>query len=431
MSSGKRIVVIGGGVIGLCTAWFAAKRGHKVVVIDRRPQTYQGTSYGNAGMITPSHFIPLATRGNVRAGLRWMFNPESPFYLEPTLDPEVLGWAWKFYRAANPDQVERAAPLLLDLNLRSRTMYDELAQEWEDDFGLVERGMLMLCATGHGVEEEHHTAEFAHRLGLAAEVLSAEEIGQMEPGLSMAIAGGVFYPNDAIFAPARFMELLIAQTSRQGVDLRWETEVAGFNIAGERVTAVRTSRGDIEGDEFVVCGGSWSPAIVRDLHLRLPMQAGKGYSLTLPRPAQLPSRGIILSEARVAVTPIGEMLRLGGTMEIAGMNEEVRDARVRGIIKSVCRYFPKFTPGDFEGIAPWCGLRPCSPDGLPYIGRFARLPNLSAATGHAMMGMSLAPITGKVMSEILSGEPPSIDLAMLSPDRYGVRSAIGSYSRQG
>ena len=408
-----RIVIVGGGVIGLCTAWYAAERGHEVVVIDRRSREFQGCSYGNAGMITPSHFIPLAAPGMVRTALRWMMNPESPFYLRPRFDLDLFRWGWQFHRAANAKQVERAAPLLLHLNVVSRDIYTELAKEW--DFGLRERGMLMLCATEHGVEEERRTAEYARRLGLEAEVLDARVIATMEPDVTMAIAGGAFYPGDAIFAPGRFMQMLI---ERVNADFRWETAVTGFETSGNRITAVRTSKGNIGGDEFVVCGGSWSPSIVRDLKLRLPMQAGKGYSLTLAHPRQRPSRGMILAEARVAVTPIGESVRFGGTMEISGMDESIREARVRGIVKSVCRYFPEFTPEDFRRIEAWSGLRPCSPDGLPYIGRFATYANLSAATGHAMMGMSLGPITGKVMSEILSGEPTTIDIGMLSPDRY-------------
>ncbi|HSP16402.1 MAG TPA: FAD-dependent oxidoreductase [Thermoanaerobaculia bacterium] len=418
MNGRKRIVIIGGGVIGLCTAWFAVSRGHDVVVIDRRAQSFPGCSYGNAGMITPSHFVPLAAPGAVRMALRWMGSPESPFYLQPRFDLDLLRWGWKFHRAANAEQVERAAPLLLDLNLRSRKLYTRLAEEWGDDFGLVERGLLILAATEHGMDEERRTAAFANRLGLAAEILSAKDIAAMEPAVTMSIAGGAYYPDDAIFTPGRFMQSLIARVAARDVDLRWETELAGFRTEGRRVTVVRTSRGEMTGDEFVVCGGSWSPAIVRDLGLRIPMQAGKGYSLTLSRPRQRPSRGMILAEARVAVTPLGESLRFGGTMEIAGMNESIRDARVRGIVNAVSRYFPEFTPEDFRGIEPWCGLRPCSPDGLPYIGRFARFANLSTATGHAMMGMSLGPITGKLTAEILSDETPSIDIRMLSPDRY-------------
>lgn len=409
----SRVVIVGGGVIGLCTALYTAERGHEVVVLDRRSESFQGCSYGNAGMITPSHFIPLAAPGMVWTALKWMRNPESPFYLKPRLDLDLLRWGWKFYRAADRKEVERAAPLLLQLNLASRDIYSELAKEW--DFGLSTRGMLMLCATEHGVEEERRTAEYARRLGLAAEVLDARAIAEMEPGVTMSIAGGAFYPDDAIFAPGRFMQMLI---QRVKADLRWETAVTGFETSGGRVTAVRTSNRSVDGDEFVVCGGSWSPSIVRDLKLRLPMQAGKGYSLTLPHPPQRPTRGMILAEARVAVTPLNDGVRFGGTMEIAGMDESIRDARIRGIVKSVCRYFSAFTPDNFRGIEAWAGLRPCSPDGLPYIGRFTRYPNLSAATGHAMMGMSLGPITGKLMSEILSGEEPSIEIGRLSPERY-------------
>jgi D-amino-acid dehydrogenase len=416
--TGKRVIIIGGGVIGLCTAWFALHRGHQVIVIDRRAQTFPGCSYGNAGMITPSHFIPLAAPGVVKTALRWMFNPESPFYLQPRFDLDLLSWGWKFNRAANAKRVERAAPLLLDLNLRSRDMFTELAKEWGDDFGLVERGLLIVNATEHGVEDERRTAEFAQRLGLKAEILSADEVKKMEPGVTMSIAGGAYYPDDAIFAPGRFMENLIARVAAAGAELRWDTELRGFANDGAKVRAVRTSRGEIAGDEFVVAGGSWSPAIVRDLDLKIPIQAGKGYSMTLPKPRQKPSRGMILAEARVAVTPIGETLRFGGTMEIAGMSEAIREARVRGIIKSVTRYFPEFVEDDFRGVEPWSGLRPCSPDGLPYIGRFSRFPNLIAATGHAMMGMSLGPITGKLASEIISEATPSIDVTLLSPDRY-------------
>jgi D-amino-acid dehydrogenase len=148
------------------------------------------------------------------------------------------------------------------------------------------------------------------------------------------------------------------------------------------------------------------------------MQAGKGYSLTLPQPRRLPSVCAILSEARVAVTPMGSTLRFAGTMEISGLNQEIHRRRVQGIIKSVPQYFPEYQPADFLRIQPWCGLRPCSPDGLPYVGRFGRFANLSVASGHAMMGVSLGPVTGKLMAEMLSGEEPSLAIEQLSPSRY-------------
>jgi D-amino-acid dehydrogenase len=214
------------------------------------------------------------------------------------------------------------------------------------------------------------------------------------------------------------MIALIERLRQRGVDLAWNTAVTAWNRGEGRIDGVMTSRGAVDADEYVICGGAWTPDIARQLKLRLPMQAGKGYSLTLPRPRKQPAHAMILSEARVAVTPMGSALRFGGTMEITGSNLSINPARVRGIVKAVPAYLPDFTAGDFQDVQPWAGLRPCSPDGLPYIGRFQSFVNLSVAAGHAMMGLSLGPITGKLMSELLSGAAPSIPIEQLSPDRY-------------
>jgi D-amino-acid dehydrogenase len=176
---------------------------------------------------------------------------------------------------------------------------------------------------------------------------------------------------------------------------------------------------EIEADEWVLCGGSWSPVTASKLKLSLPMQAGKGYSLTMAKTAKSPSIPAILGEARVAVTPMGDSLRFAGTMEVAGLNTDVNPSRVRGILKSIPKYYPEFSASDFEGIQPWVGLRPCSPDGLPYVGRTQRYDNLCIATGHAMMGLSLGPITGQLISQTVSGEKPALMSALLDPDRYG------------
>ena len=199
---------------------------------------------------------------------------------------------------------------------------------------------------------------------------------------------------------------------------RWQTEVSGVEIQGRKLVAVQTEFGKITADEIVLCGGSWSPLLARQLGLKIPIQAGKGYSLTVKQPRELPQLCSIFTEARMAVTPMGCTLRFGGTMEVAGLNEDINPVRVQGIIKAVAKYFPKFSPADFAGIQPWRGLRPCSPDGMPYLGRTQKFANLTLATGHAMMGMSLSPITGKLVSEIISGEQPGFDLNLLSPDRY-------------
>ncbi len=418
MSGSKNIVIIGGGIIGLCTAYYAARKGHRVTVVDRNPEQRDGCSFGNAGMIVPSHFIPLAAPGMVALGLKWMWNPESPFYIKPRLDLDLLKWAWKFWKASTAAHVSQCAPLLRDLSFASRTAYEELAALPANDFGLVQKGLLMLCREQHTLDDECKMAEQARSLGVPAEVLDAKQTARLDPDITMNVAGAIYFPKDCHLSPNRFMAGLKRQCEAMGVQFLWNAEVIRATRHGSRLISVATEQHAFEADEFVLAGGSWSPVIGQELALRIPMQAGKGYSLTLTKPRQLPQLCSIFTEARVAVTPMGDTLRFGGTMEIAGMNEDINPFRVKGIIKSVPKYFPAFTPDDFEGVQPWRGLRPCSPDGMPYMGRTAQFSNLVVATGHAMMGLSLGPITGKLMAEVLSGERTSIDLSLLDPDRY-------------
>ena len=414
----KSICIIGGGVIGLSTAYYCARRGHQVTVIDRNPEQRDGCSFGNAGMIVPSHFVPLAAPGMVALGLKWMWNPESPFYIKPRLDAELLGWAFKFWRAANAGHVQRSAPLLRDLSFASRACFEELSDLPGNDFGLVRKGLVMLCKTQHSLDEESRFAARANALGVPAEVRDAKGLAKLDPDVTMDVAGGVYFPQDCHLSPGRFMARMQEQCERMKVKFAWETEIENFRVSGRRLDSVRAAGREWSFDEIVLCGGSWSPLLARELGLKLPMQAGKGYSLTLSKPRELPQICSIFTEARLAVTPMGNTLRFGGTMEIAGLNEEINPVRVRGIIKSVPRYYPRFRGEDFEGIQPWRGLRPCSPDGLPYVGRTTRFANLTIATGHAMMGLSLGPVTGKLIAEVLSAENPSINIQLLDPDRY-------------
>jgi len=417
MSGGKTIVIIGGGVIGLSTAYYALLRGHNVTVLERGSPDHAGCSLGNAGMIVPSHFTPLAAPGMVSLGLRMLLNPESPFSIRPRLDADLIRWGWEFWRAANKRHVTRSAPLLRDLNLASRRAYEELAEQI-GDFGLVKRGLLMLCQTPQALDEEAHVAAEARKLGLAAQVLTPDEAARLDPGIRMQVAGAVHFAEDCHLSPGRLMMALAKAVEGLGGRILWNTEMMGWRQANGRIQSAVTTQGNVEGGEFVVAGGSWSQQLVRSLGIRLPIQAGKGYSLTLPRPRQLPNLCSILTEARVAVTPIGDSLRFAGTMEVNGMDTSINQARVNGILKAIVHYFPDFQSDDFQGVAVWSGLRPCSPDGLPYIGRFRKFKNLSTATGHAMMGISLGPITGQLMSQMLSDEEPEIDVSLLSPDRY-------------
>ena len=417
-SETKDIVVIGGGIIGLSIAYYTALRGHRVTVIDRDPEQRDGCSFGNAGMVVPSHFVPLAAPGMVALGLKWMWDPESPFYIKPRFDLDLFKWALKFWAASTAAHVGRAAPLIRDLSFASRACFEELSALPGDGFGLVQKGLVMLCKTQHALDDEARYAAQANALGVPAQVLDTKQASALDPDVTMDVAGGVFFPKDCHLSPGRFMASLKRRCDQSGVRFVWSTEVVGFKRDGRRIVEATTATGGFEADEFVLCGGSWSPVLGRELGLKIPMQAGKGYSLTLPAPRELPQICSIFTEARVAVTPMGRTLRFGGTMEIAGLDETINPVRVQGILKAVPKYFPKFTPEDFADIQPWRGLRPCSPDGLPYVGRTARYANLSLATGHAMMGLSLGPITGRLMAEVLSGEKPSFDLTLLDPDRY-------------
>jgi D-amino-acid dehydrogenase len=414
----KSVLIIGAGAIGLSCALHCARKGHRVTVLERNGAQRDGCSFGNAGMIVPSHFVPLAAPGMVKLGLKMMWNPESPFYIKPRLDGELFDWALKFWRAANAEHVRRSAPLLRDLSFASRALFEEFAAQTRNEIGLATRGLLMLCQTQHALDDEAKFAAQANALGVPAEVLDAAQVAKLDPGVTMSVAGAVYFPKDAHFTPERYVAALQSQAEKLGVNFRWNAEVTGLKMAGGKIVAVRASAEEFLADEIILCGGSWSPLLARELGLKIPIQAGKGYSLTLPQPRELPQLCSIFTEARLAITPMGTALRFGGTMEISGLNEDINPARVQGIIKSVPRYFPKFAPEDFAGIRPWRGLRPCSPDGLPYLGRTAKFSNLTIATGHAMMGMSLSPVTGQIVSEMVSGEKPRFDLSLLAPDRY-------------
>jgi D-amino-acid dehydrogenase len=417
----KTVLIVGGGVIGLCTAYYALQAGHRVILLERGAPDHDSCSLGNAGMIVPSHFAPLAAPGIVSYGLRAMWNPESPFYIRPRLSRALMEWGWKFIRSATPAKAAQAEPLLRDLSLASRQCFAELAREWGNDFGLVQRGSLMLCKTEHALRDEAALAERANRLGIAAHVLTAEELARLEPNVAMDVAGAVYFPQDCHLIPQRFVSALTRRLQAEGVRFFWRSEVSGWRIRGRRVECVRTSDGELEADEYVIAGGAWSPQIARGLRARLPMQAGKGYSITLAQPRQLPQMCAILVEARVAVTPmpLDGALRFAGTMEITGLDESISPARVRGIVKAACAYYPTFSEVDFRDRPAWRGLRPVSPDGLPYVGRLHHYDNLSIAAGHAMLGLSLGPITGRLMAQVLSDVRPEMDIGLLNPNRFG------------
>lgn len=418
----RYVLVVGAGVVGLNAAYELRRRGFDVTVLERDPGGHAGASHGNAGIVVPSHFVPLAAPGVVTQALRWMLDPMSPFYVRPRASLELALWGWHFLRSANARHVARAAPLLLALNLASRRRYEDLTHELGVDVGFTPRGLLMLCHTEHGLAGEARGAATARELGLDAVVLDAAQVRALEPSIELDVVGAVHVRDDAHLDPGATMRALRTHLERDGVRFR----------NGAEVTAVRDLRGAVEvdvraaegagvetADALVLAGGSWSAALARQLGLRLPLQPGKGYALTIEAPSQRLRTAAILVEARAAATPLGNRLRIGGTMEITGFDPRLNPARVEGIKHAAQRYFPRLPRSELDGASPWMGFRPVSPDGLPYLGSAPRHPNVVIATGHAMMGFSLGPISGRLVAELVAGEQPSLDLTLLAPGRFG------------
>lgn len=401
----------------MSSAYYLNKAGYDVTIIDQT-NLLDGCSHGNAGMIVPSHFIPLAAPGMISKGIRWMFDSTSPFYIKPRFSKSLIKWGYHFYRSATSAHVQKSAPALKEISLLSKSLYQEWKQELPFDFGYQEKGLLMLFKTKEAEHEEANTVEMASRYGIEAYLLNASEVQNLETQIKVDVKGGVYFPGDAHLNPNVLVTNLIRFLRQKGVSFRDKTTLKDFQIDNGKVLAVKTNNGDFRFDEVVMALGSWSGEIGGKLQLSLPMQAGKGYSFTLNdavNNVQIPS---IFLEARVAVTPMGNSLRFGGTMEITGVDHRINMNRVKGIVNAIPRYYPKMLVPMPNQENVWHGLRPCSPDGLPYIGRSKKIENLIIATGHSMMGLSLAPATGLLVSELVDNKKSSMNIELFEPERF-------------
>jgi len=312
--------------------------------------------------------------------------------------------------------VLRAIPVLLSLGRASVALFDALPVHSQRAFGYEKKGWLLLFNSQRSLEDAAKEAELLHQFGVASQVLDAAGVRQIEPNVLPSVVGGIYYPEDAHLIPQRFVQELARLAEHQGARLHTGTEVLGFETSGRRVSAVVTTRGRFTPEQVVLAAGAWSPLVARDLGLRLPLQAAKGYSITVQRPTTCPTVPLYLSERKVAVTPMGERLRFGGTLELAGLDLSVNRRRVAAIRRAAREYLPGME--SLEPVEIWRGLRPVAPDGLPLIGRSQAFENLVVAGGHGMLGVTLGPITGKLVAQLVAGEVPLVDLAPLRVERF-------------
>lgn len=412
----KNILIIGGGIIGLCCAYYLRKEGHQVTVIDQS-DFKQGASFVNAGYITPSHIIPLAAPGMISKGIKWMFNSASPFYIKPRWDTDFFRWAWYFHKSSTREKVAKAVPVIKDINIISRALYsDMLASGDLGDFHWEQKGLLMLYKTDKAAEEELHVAELAKAQGLEVEHLNSKELQELEPEVDIAAKGGIYYKCDAHSTPTEIMPKLINWLKTNGVILKSNEVVQRVSTQGGKLKQVQTNTSAYSPDEVVVAAGSWSQELAKKLHLNLWVQAGKGYRIDVHRPAKITIPAILI-EAKVAMTPMNGFTRFAGTMEFSGINTIIRPQRVEAISQAAKAYYPAVEIQSQEKQEAKSGLRPVSPDGLPYIGKSHKYSNVTFATAHAMMGWSLGPATGKLVSELISDHKVSMDISAFHPDR--------------
>lgn len=415
-----KVVIIGGGVIGLSSAYFLQKSGHDVTVIDKTDMS-GNCSYGNAGYVCPSHFTPLATPGIVKQGLKWMWNSRSPFYVQPRLSLSLIDWGLKFMKIATPEHVEKSAIPLRDIAIISKKMYEEMLQSPQFSFGYETKGLLEIFQTQTGGDHAKHVMEKAHELGLTDTVLLDQQALQdLEPQTKINAMGAVHFKCDAHLYPNKLMQQLLAHLKQSGVRLQGNEEVTGFENSNGNITYVATANATYEADAVVVASGSWSRELAAKMNVKIPLVPGRGYSVTLEDSPYKLNHPAVLIEGRVALTPMdGNKIRFGGTMEITSTKTPPRLARVEGILNAVERYFPEFKVPMPAPDKIWYGYRPCSADGLPYLGRTKQWKNVVMATGHAMVGLSLGAGTGKIVSEILNEEKYSMNIAPFNPNRFG------------
>ena len=415
-----RVIVLGSGVIGVTSAYFLAQAGHDVTVVDRQPGAALETSFANAGEISPGYSAPWAAPGLPQKAIKWLFMRHRPLVIWPVLDPAMWIWGLRLLRNCTAARYDLNKQRMLRLAQYSRTCLEQLREDTGIRYDERMQGTLQLFRTAAQVDGAAADMAILARFGVPHELLDRAGCIRAEPALMRVgdkIAGGLRLPGDETGDCYKFTQNLARMAASSGVAFRTETRILGARAEGSRIAAVITDAGEMVADAYVVALGSYSPLLLRPLRISLPVYPVKGYSLTVPivDPARAPESTVMDETYKVAVTRLGDRIRVGGTAELMGYNLALRDARRDALDHVVTDLFPG--GGDVSRATFWTGLRPMTPDGPPVIGP-TRYANLFLNTGHGTLGWTMAAGSGRVLADLVSGRSPEIDLAGLTLERY-------------
>ncbi|CAB1061786.1 hypothetical protein D1BOALGB6SA_6561 [Olavius sp. associated proteobacterium Delta 1] len=413
MNQHKEILIIGGGVIGVCIAYYLTAEKYDVTLVEKN-QICSGSSHGNAGLISCANPIPMAEPGVIKKGLRWLLDAEGPFYIKPRLDLELLRWVLGFRAACREKPMRRTIDVTLNMRKISKQLSAELTTEDKLSFGWQNKGRMLVYQKEDGLKDGIETLNFLGQYGVSGKILDGQGVRKMDPNLQSSVVGGIYYRDYEHVMPERYVNGMARLAENRGAVLKTATEVIGFETAGKRITRVVTTRGDFHPDQVVLAAGSWSPVIAKDLGLRLPIQPAKGYSITVKRTPACSEIPLSLADHKIAVTPMGEQLRFSSNLELGGYDSSINRRRVAATRRVAKHYLSGID--NLELIQIWSGFRPNTPDTMPIIERNQTYDNLVLATGHDMLGMTHSLITGKLVCEIIDGKKPSVDL---EPFRLG------------
>ena len=416
MNSKHDVLVIGGGPVGLSCAYYLLKSGRKVTILDSK-EIGKGSGSGNAGHIVPSHIIPLAAPGIVGTAFKWMLDPaHSPFGMKVSLDPKYISWLLQFVMACTEANVQRAIPPLNSLGQLSAKNFAQLIAEEKFDCSYQEKGLLFLYKTEEAFKGGKHEGKLMQEHGIPVDVYDKSRVHEVEPAALGDIIGGVHFTGDSHLNPAVFLKFLSGRVRAMGAEMFENTPVIGFETANGKIIKVKTDVGDFEAEQIILAAGAWTPSVARDLRLNIPIQPARGYSLTMSATKRMPSHALILGERRIAVSPMGGLLRFTGRLEVGNYSLEPNPRWIKRIENSAREYL--YLDETLDIKETWAGLRPTTPDGMPIIGRSPKHNNLILATGHAMLGLSLGPGTGQVVTELVNERETAFDISPLRAERF-------------